>query len=80
MAQTTVANTETDRRLRKQIEQQSDKSLLGDGAEKSGQEGQGHLPRVQLSLSHMSHRKPALGCPDCLPMTRLVCSNNSNHS
>lgn len=79
MTQTTVTNT--DRRLERQIEQQSDKSPLGEWSKKkkSGQEGQGHLSRAQLSLSHMSHRKPALGCLDCPPMTRLVCNNNSNH-
>lgn len=66
MTQSTVTNTETDRRLERQIGRQSDKSPLGEWSKKkkkirAGRSGVPH--QGSASLSHVSYRKPALGLP-----------------
>jgi hypothetical protein len=45
MARISVTDTETVRRMQKQIEQQTDKRQWGNRAGKSGQEGQDHIPK-----------------------------------
>lgn len=64
MTQSTVTNTETDRRLERQIGRQSDKSPLGEWSKNKIRAGRSGVPRQgSASLSHVSYRKPALGLP-----------------